>query len=84
MSPHGRPLRVAPCPPGGPRFTLGRPCEETLPPRSPTACGSLPPEGAAFHLGTALRRNYFCPNRDKPAFNANKTPYNLKRTIVLF
>ncbi|MES2582455.1 MAG: tRNA glutamyl-Q(34) synthetase GluQRS [Pseudomonadota bacterium] len=24
-----------------------------MPPRSPTACGSLPPEGAAFHLGAA-------------------------------
>ena len=28
-SPHGRPLRVAPCPPRGPRFALGRPGGET-------------------------------------------------------
>ena len=30
---------------------------ESLPPRSPTACGSLPPEGAAFLLGAARRKN---------------------------
>ncbi|HCY14650.1 MAG TPA: hypothetical protein DHV21_01535 [Curvibacter sp.] len=28
-----------------------------MPPRSSTACDSLPPEGAAFRLGAARRRN---------------------------
>ena len=31
--------------------------KEMLPSRSPTACGSLPPEGAAFSLGAARREN---------------------------
>ena len=30
---------------------------ESLPPRSPTSCGFLPPEGAAFLLGAARRKN---------------------------
>ena len=32
-----------------------------LPPRSPTACGSLPPEGVAFSLGAARRQNLLPP-----------------------
>ncbi len=50
--PHGRPLRVASCPPGGPHFFSGAARRKNLPPRSPTACGFLPPEGAAFLLGS--------------------------------
>ncbi len=35
--PHGRPRRVASCPPRGPHFAFGRPSGETLPPHSAAA-----------------------------------------------
>src|SRR5450830_66703 len=79
VSPHGRALRVTPCPPGGPQAALGRPgaglgCE---PPRSLTSCGRCPPEGPQAALGR--------PGAGlAPSFQACWTPKRACRTLASF
>src|SRR5437868_5991435 len=52
----------------------GGPAPASSPPRSPTACGSLPPEGAAGRLGAARRRP---PRPHAPPLRVGRCPPRL-------
>src|SRR5437868_11279925 len=57
-------------PRGGRRPPWGGPAPACEPPRSPTSCGSLPPEGAAGRLGAARRR----PGPHAPPLRVGRCP----------